>query len=84
MSDQSFILLEDNRVRGHFADESEAIKAMNDEHRKDLFGLMLKKSLLRKFISGKYQLKRYMVVRVLTIRTVNSDDDLSILKEGSN
>lgn len=84
MNEYSFILLEDNRVRGYYADEAEAVRAMNDEHKKDLFGLMLKKRLLRKFISGKYHLKRYMVVRVLTIRTVSSDDDLSILKEGSN
>lgn len=84
MNEHSFILLEDNRVRGHFASEDEAVRAMNEEHKKDLFGLILKKRLLRKFISGKYQLKRYMVVRVLTVKTISSDDDLSILKEGSN
>lgn len=73
---ERYLLIEDNRVIGNYSCEASAVSAMNEEHRKDIFGIIAKRRLLSLFIAGKYKLKEYSIVKVLSVKTINSDDDI--------
>lgn len=75
----NFLLLEDNKVIGSYPTEELAVESMKAEHRRDLLGIIAKRRLLNLFINGKYKLKEYAVVKVVTVKTINSDDDLNII-----
>ena len=75
----TYLLLEDDRVISTHPSEDSALKAMRDERQRDLFSVIAKKRLLDLFIKGKYKLKEYAVVQVVSIKTINSDDDLNLI-----
>lgn len=83
MTNGSYLLIEDSRVKSIHASREEAAAAMAEEHKRDLFGLMLKKWLLKKYLKGKYQLKRYVIVRVTDVRVLDTSSDLKLI-EGSD
>lgn len=69
-----YLLLEDGKVKSSFDTEDEAVEAMNEEHKRDVFAMLCKRRLVSLFIRGKFKLKEYAVVKALKIKTISSDD----------
>lgn len=73
---ESYLLIEDNRVISEHPDEASALAAMKAEHKKDIFGIIAKRRILNLFVAGKYKIKEYRVVKVLTVKTIDNDSDI--------
>ena len=72
-----YFLIEDGKLKSSYITEEDALAAMQAEHKKDIFSMLAKRRFLNLFLRGKYKLKEYCVVRALTIKTINSDDDIT-------